>query len=136
MAGHFLIQDMAEGLAAAALFSLVLLAPGFVVGSVTGRLGFRQAGWLERVAVSLVLSIGTVPIAAYLLARATSVQMMAAVLVTVAGVAVYIGSREHARRSASSGPRIHIGSVLAIVLWVIGGLFVLADLQIGARLYP
>ncbi|HZS12256.1 MAG TPA: hypothetical protein VFA38_08400, partial [Nitrospirales bacterium] len=136
MEGHFLIQDMAEGLAAAALYSLVLLAPGYVLGSVTGVLRFREADRLERVAVSLVLSIGVLPIAAYLIARLTSVQIVAAWVVVLAGVALFIGSRDDAARTGLTGARARTRAVAAIILWVLGGLFLLSDTQIGARLYP
>jgi hypothetical protein len=65
-------EDLAGTALGFALFPLVIVIPGYVVGWSTDALDFRQGSMAYRLALSLAFSVCVCPIATYLLARAGS----------------------------------------------------------------
>ncbi|MDR3762542.1 MAG: hypothetical protein P4M01_00450 [Acidobacteriota bacterium] len=136
MHGYTLV-DLQATLEAALLYCLFLLPPGFLLGYAANALGFRSRSAEERALISLVLSLSIVPVAAELLARASSLAVAVAIFLLAAAVAAGLIIREFLR--AGLRPRrIARTTWLALGLmgvWTLLGLFALVDWQTGNRLY-
>ena len=125
MSQHFTAHDIEGTVAAFFLFGLLTVVPGYVVGSVLAVFSFARRTLVARMAISICLSIATVPILTYLWWPACALTWCAFPVVLVRGKRPAVGRLSKERLA-----------VLAIVAgWVVIGTACLIDLQIGNRLY-
>jgi len=130
---HFTAVDIEGTIAAFVLFGLLMVVPGYVAGSVLSIFSFTRRTLAARMAISVCLSIATVPIVTYLCwLRAPSAPWFACAVTWCAFPVVLIrGARP--KNGRLSKQRV---AVLAIAAgWVVIGTACLIDLQIGNRLY-
>ena len=122
---HFTGADIEGTVAAFALFGLVMVVPGYVAGSLLSIFSFARRTLAARMAISICLSVATVPILTYLWWPACALTWCAFPVVLIRGA--------KPKRGRLSKGRV---AVLAIVAgWVVIGTACLVDLQIGNRLY-
>lgn len=138
---QFMLQDLQGILAAAVLFPLFLLIPGYVLGWATNLLQFRQRTLLTRTLLAIVLSISICPILTYLSARFFSfvlvlclyaITWVAFVWLAAVGLRRQNLASWHARLRAS---RLCQVSLLIILIWAATSTLSLIDLQAGQQLY-
>ncbi len=131
-------SDLARTSLAAALFSLVIIAPGYLLGWTLDLMKFRRRSLPGRAACSILLSIGIAPIAAYLLEH--YLPALALPFFIACGVAL-IPLVWWERCTVFSVPTLgkdlkRSWPFLAIVGgWMAIAILTLIDLQIGDRLY-
>ena len=136
MHGYTLI-DICGAVEAAALFHLVFLPPGFLLGYVSNVAGFRSCSAAERFLWSIVLSISISPILAVLVTRISSLTVTVALFVLAAAAAMALVGREifsGPSKSRTPQPTTRI-ALCMMAVWVVLALFALVDWQIGDRLY-
>jgi hypothetical protein len=130
---HFTLSDLARSLAAACLFPLFVLAPGYAVAWLFDLFDFRKRTAPFRLALALPLSIGIVPIFVYLLGRFAGMPAVWGVFALLWIYTAWILIR-HKPGKWPRPSKDRTILVLAIV-WVAIALFSLCDLQIGNKLY-
>jgi hypothetical protein len=130
---NFTAADIEGTIAAFVLFGLLAVVPGYMAGSVLSVFSFARRTLEARIAISVCLSIATVPIMTYLswLAAPSAPWLACAVTWCAFPVVLIRGARPKGGRLSKQ--RV---AVLAIVAgWVVIGTACLIDLQIGTRLY-
>ena len=133
MSHHFTAQDLEGTAAGFVLFSLLLVIPGYVMGSLLAAFSFARRTLVARVAISVCLSIATVPIATYLCWLAAPSAPWLACAVTWCAFPVVLMRGAMPQGGQLSKQRV---AVLAIVAgWVVIGTACLVDIQNGNRLY-
>ena len=133
MIHHFTASDIEGTIAAFVLFGLLMVVPGYVAGSVLSVFSFDRRTLVARIAISICLSIATVPIVTYLCWLAAPSAPWLACAVTWCAFPVVLARGKKPTAGLLSKERV---AVLAIVAgWVVIGTACLVDLQIGNRLY-
>jgi hypothetical protein len=138
MNDQFMLVDLARTLEAFLVFSLVALAPGYVLAWLLNPMLFRQRALLTRLAIAVPLSIGVCPIVSYLLGRFIPPAVW--VFYGVFAVA-FLGLLFRERHESLSRPAIRtifnrdLIFVGIVAGWAVLGALSLIDLQIGHRLY-
>jgi hypothetical protein len=123
------------------LLGLVLiLPPGYVIGFALNILGFREQTLLSRLAISLVLSVSSLPILSYFVGRTIGARLTMVIYVgfSVAFCAVLVYERRSLGKMIQDAAR-GIGRnwpiSLGCVGWAVLVAFSLADIVIGQQLY-
>jgi hypothetical protein len=130
---HFTGADLEGTIAAFVLFGLLMVVPGYVAGSLLSVFSFARRTLAARMAISICLSIATVPILTYLCWLAAPSAPWLACAVTWCAFPVILARGPRPKAGRQSRERV---AVLAIVAgWVVIGTACLIDLQIGDRLY-
>jgi hypothetical protein len=130
---HFTASDTEATIAAFVLFGLMMVVPGYVAGSVLSVFSFARRTLAARMAISICLSVATVPIVTYLCWLAVPSAPWLACAVTWCAFPVVLARGTRPKMGRLSRQRV---AVLAIVAgWVVVGTACLIDLQIGNRLY-
>ena len=133
MIHHFTASDVEGTVSAFFLFGLLTLIPGYVVGSALSVFSFGSRTLVARAAISVCLSISTVPIVTYLCWLAAPSAPWLACAVTLCAFPVVLARGNPPKGGRVSKERV---AVLAIVAgWVVIGTACLIDLQIGDKLY-
>ena len=135
--GQFFLRDLSAGLVATLLLAALLVGPGHLLGWATDVWRFRSRSTATRLASALVLSIGVVPGAVFLVARLTSLAVSATLLalVAVVGASVALRARSSPGTHALADPLTR-RALLVGAVWTVLALVLLSDLQIGRSLYP
>jgi hypothetical protein len=135
---QFMVSDLAGTSLAAALFTLVLFTPGYVLAWALDWFGFRRRSLPARAALAIPLSIAISPILAYLLEHYLPVAAIPFFIACGLALPPLIW-RE--RATAFSGPSLRSAVKRAWPLMVVVAgsmaiaVLLLIDLQIGDRLY-
>src|ERR1017187_9082077 len=98
----WIFADFETTLKAFAVFSVFLVAPGYVAGWLADACGFREGSALRQAALTIPLSISVVPILVYLPWRFLSIRAVWMVLAAVAAAFLVILAME--LRDASRQP--------------------------------
>lgn len=139
---NFFLQDVRDGVLAAAALTPVFVAPGYALGWVLDVHGFRTRGIAARAALAVVLSVAVGPTLAYLIARTSSLN--AAVAVYATGTIALVATRLfQAARGRRSGAHVRLAATNAFVrtgaaaslVWMAYVLFATSDFESGTRLY-
>jgi hypothetical protein len=133
----YTVADLLGTLEAAALLTLFLLPPGFLLGYVSDVLGFRRRSAAERFLLSIVLSLSISPVVAVLLVRFCSLTVAVSLFLLAAAVALlFVGREVLSARSKSGRPdRTTWIALCMMIFWAGLALFTLVDMQCGDRLY-
>jgi len=135
---HFFLRDFSAGLIATLLLGGLLVAPGYLIGWATDVWRFRSRSTATRAAASLVLSIAVVPCATFLVARVTTLEVAATLLVLVAamGVVAAIRGRVGLDVGQALADPLMRRALLVGAAWAVLVLLLLSDLQVGRSIYP
>ena len=132
------IQDVLGILLVLPFFSLVLVAPGYLLGLASNVLDFRRRGLSERVLLALAISAAVSPYAINLLCRFFSVRTVS-VLYLLLGFAFLTRLLFEWRRSQytfRTGMHWTTKTALCLIFaWVLVCLLSLPDMQLGQRIY-
>ena len=131
------VADFVQSTIASLLFSLLLLAPGYVLGLVSNPLGMRTRSAAEKVLMSAMLSVAVTPIMAVLVTRVSS-RRAAFVLFVVIGLFAIATLLKHLRSIQESFASIQRSTWVLfglVVFWFLLVQLSLADVQVGHRLY-
>ena len=142
LAGSFTWMDIKAILLAIPCFIPYLFAPGYFASRVTNLFDFRKQSAGMQIALSLVVSLGIMPVCANLLARFVSMRVCSVVLLafTIGSILIFISDRIaggrapielHTDRGRSTGGLF----VSLAIVWLLVCLFTFPDLQIGTRLW-
>jgi hypothetical protein len=130
------LSDFLAFFAAFAIFTAVLLPPGYLFGRLSDVLSFRKQTSAIRFALALLMSLAIIPELSYLVLRAANWRVFALLgaVAVVAGLAAMLWDafRRPTRRRA---PRQMCLTVAAAVLWIVAVAGSLADLQWSGGLY-
>lgn len=130
------VRDLAATCVALALLALLLILPGYVVGSLLDVFGFDRRSLLARFAIAISLSVAVVPILIYLNWRLVPAAPWAACAAALAALPVIIAKQVRQRRIERGRLSKERKIVLAILAgWIVVGTLCLVDWQIGHRLY-
>jgi len=136
---NFTVQDVRGILLVLPFFSLILVAPGYLIGLASNILDFRRRGFSERLLLALAISAAASPYAINILCRFFSVGIVSALFLLL-GVAFMARLLLEWRRSNHTFHiEIHRTTKLAIYLvflWIVVCLISLPDMQLGQKLYP
>jgi hypothetical protein len=141
MYDNFMIQDLAEGLAAFSLFPLFLLIPGYVLGWLTDVLSFRRRVVAVRIALSVVLAVAVFPIVTYLIARLIFFPCVWFVYASTWLTFLLMVTRSMRRIGINAllasfrNGKLLLPFTLALGAWVVLTILALSDIQIADRLY-
>jgi len=127
---HFMRADLAASMAAIALYSFFLIAPGYVLGWLADLFEFRRRTAQFRFALSIPLSLCTVPILLYYCGRFASLAAGEAVV-----AATWIAFAVLLVRRGPRWPRLPRAAWWTVLGWLALALAVSVDLQIGTRDY-
>ena len=138
MAYNLTIQDVLGILLVLPFFSLVLVAPGYLLGLASNVLDFRRRGLSERVLLALAISTAVSPYAINLLCRFFSVVTVSVfyLLLGVGFLARLLFEWRQSQYTVRTGT--HWTKKIALCLvsaWVIVCLLSLPDMQLGQRIY-
>ncbi len=138
MAYNFTVLDTKGILLSLPWFSLILVAPGYLLGLASNILDFRRRGLSERVLLALAISIAASPFAINFLCRFFPVSIVSALYFLI-GIAFLVRLLFEWRRSAYT---VHAGmhwttkAALCLVgVWIVICFLSLPDLQLGQRIY-
>lgn len=138
MVNNFTVQDVLGILLVLPFFSLVLVAPGYLIGLASNVLDFRRRGISERLLLALAISTAVSPYAVNILCRFVSVGIVSALFILL-GVAFVARLLLEWRRSKTTFHiEMHRTTKIAIGLvsiWIVIGLILLPDMQLGQRIY-
>lgn len=130
---NYTAADIAGVGAGFALFALFAFAPGYTVGWLSNVFAFRRRRLATRVAAAVPLSIGVMPIAAYLLWRCWLPLVW--VVFGACGAACVVLLARDARALGLRLTRAGWGVLGIAAGWLVGGTLSLVDWQFGDRLY-
>ena len=137
MHASFTVSDIEGSLWGTILFALYLFVPGYVTGWATDVLGFRKAGFSERILLAVCLSVCVSPILANLMARAFSTPTCAVAFLLFSLAFVVLAAAEWNRRPPIFPlPRYTVAGFCLAGAGACIVLLSLVDLQWGSRLYP
>jgi hypothetical protein len=138
LVNNFTVQDVLGILLVLPFFSLVLVAPGYLIGLASNVLDFRRVGISERLLLAVAISAAVSPYAINILCRFVSVGIVSALFI-LAGVAFIARLLLEWRRSdCTFRIEMHRTTKIAIGLasiWIVIGIIVLPDMQLGQRIY-
>lgn len=138
MANNFTMQDVQGILLVLAFFSLIFIAPGYLLAHASNVFGFRQKGWSERTLLSLVLSGAVSPYLINILCRFFPVGKVSLVFVLLGLVFLAALLSEWRQSNYALRARMHWSTKAAlgmVFIWIAVCLASLPDLQIGQALY-
>jgi hypothetical protein len=128
-----MVLDITQTALAFVLFIPLLLVPGLVAGWLTDAADFRTAGVPARLLLAGPLSVAVVPIFAYLTARLGGFALtwigLGAVWIVFLALAPRILPRQGLGDLAAAARKPVAWA--AILPWLVGGLFMLLDLELG-----
>ena len=131
---RFMFSDWAAIFCAFALFSLLTILPGYALGWLLDVVRFRSRTLPFRLAMSVPLSIAIGPVFSYLLGSWLSLRAVWVVYGILCLYAVFLVVRERIAISKAHlkvlGPPLSLG-----LIWIAIAVLMLADMQIGRRLY-
>src|SRR6185437_7559714 len=127
---HYTWTDLAASLAAICLYPLLIAAPGYAFAWAADLFEFRRRTAAFRIALSVPLSIATVPVLLYFAARFGSMQFACVVPAAALAACAYL-----AVKHGAPWPRLPRWAWLVALAWLCISLFLSVDLQIGARDY-
>ncbi len=138
MANNFTVQDVLGILQVLPFFSLILVAPGYLIGLASNLLDFGRRGISERLLLALAISAAVSPYAINILCRFFSVGIVSAlfILLGVAFVARLLIEWRRSKYTFRTG--IHWTTRVALCLvavWIVVCLLSLPDMQLGQRIY-
>ncbi|MBY0507282.1 MAG: hypothetical protein K2X03_25430 [Bryobacteraceae bacterium] len=130
---NFTVTDLFRILSAFFLLTPILLFPGYVGGSVSNGLGFRDRSLAHRLLIALPLSFATAPLGIYLSGRAAGLAGTWAFLALATALFLFIFYRDWHRESRPL--RVSRPACLVAAAWIAVALAVLVDFQYDGRLY-
>jgi hypothetical protein len=138
LTGNFTVQDVLGILLVFPFFSLILVAPGYLIGLASNILDFKRRGFPERLLLALALSAAVSPYAINILCRFFSVGIVSAlyVLIGIAFLARLLF--EWKRSNYTFHIKLHKTTKIAICLvsvWIVACLISLPDMQLGQKIY-
>lgn len=111
------------------------LAPGYLAGYGLNLFHFRDAGWTERMLLSVTLSTAISPIAATLIGRYLSLRVACVFFAAITVAALVVAIRDARRQRGGRFSReMKIGGAI-FAGWMVIAIASLVDLQFGTRLY-
>jgi hypothetical protein len=135
---NFTVQDVLGILLVLPFFSLILVAPGYLIGLASNVLDFRRRGFSERLLLALAISAAVSPYAINILCRSFSVRIVSALFILL-GVAFMARLLLEWRRSNFTFHiEMHRTTKIAICLvfaWIVVCLISLPDMQLGQKIY-
>ena len=133
---NFMLSDWAAISAGFCLFALVGFIPGYALGWMLDVLRFRERTLSFRLALSVPLSIALGPILSYLIGRWLSMGAVWAVYGLLDIYALFLMVRTlKGSRPLPSLSKARLQVLGLVFVWMIIAVLMLADLQIGGRLY-
>jgi hypothetical protein len=135
---NFTVQDVLGILLALPFFSLVLVAPGYLIGVASNVLDFRRAGISERLLLALAISAAVSPYAINILCRFLSVGIVSALFILTGAAFIARLLLEWRRRDYTFHIEMHRTTKIAIglvLVWIVIGILVLPDMQLGQKIY-
>lgn len=133
--------QIADGLLAIPAFAPATVCTGYLAAWFTDLHGFRKRSLVERIFWSIPLSLAITPIAAYLIGKAFSLNVVVVLLASCAVACVGLIWAE-ARALQCAGEQWKIGvrplggvALAAALAWIAVVVLSLVDLQWGQRLY-
>jgi hypothetical protein len=135
---NFTVQDVLGILLALPFFSLVLVAPGYLIGLASNVLDFRRAGISERLLLALAISAAVSPYAINILCRFLSVGIVSALFILTGAAFIARLLLEWRRRDYTFHIEMHRTTKIAIglvLVWIVIGILVLPDMQLGQKIY-
>ncbi len=131
-----MLGDLTSTAAAFVLFPLFVVVPGFVIGRLTGAAAFREQSLPWQILLAALFSIAVCPILTYLLARTGSFFPVWAayglIWLLFLGLATEIGLARAGR--AAAGVLRRRWAICAILLWLVIGYLMLADIELDGGL--
>jgi hypothetical protein len=140
MSGYTL-TDICGAVEAAALFGVLFLPAGFLLGYASNVLGFRKRPAAERFLWSIVLSFSISPILAVLMVRFSSLTVTVSLFLLAAAASILLVGRELLHGPSKGHGKSWVPdrttqiALGMMVIWVVLALFALVDWQTGDRLY-
>jgi hypothetical protein len=135
---NYMLEDLVASTRAFLVFFLFLIPPGYLTGCLTNVLGFRSRSLLEKLLLSLMLSVGVAPGLAVLFGRFVSLTVALVIFVAMAVVFCILLVRDLRNRPAGTDLRASTSFKIAsalVILWIVVAVFSLVDWQAGERLY-
>jgi hypothetical protein len=130
---NFALSDVAGSLAAACIFPLFVLAPGYAVAWLLDLFDFRSRTAPFRLALALPLSIAIVPVVVYLAGRYAGMPAVWVLFVATWLYVIFVAVRFGTGPWPAGATNWRLFLLAAI--WVAIAIFSLCDLQIGNKLY-
>jgi hypothetical protein len=136
MPANYTVVDVLGTAKAAAIMSLFLFAPGYVIGWALNLLGFRQRRAMLKLVFSVPIAIACCPIITYLLERIgrEAVWLFYGATWAISVVIVATPTWRRFPLHIQVSKYVWLGCAVAIV-WAAVGIGSLVDLQLGHRLY-
>src|SRR5574341_568033 len=139
---NFTIHDLLGSALAFLLFPVVAISPGYVAGWLLNLFDFRKRSPLVRYLIGLVLSNAILPIFSFLSLHYLPSYFLYAVLLTCLAFFIFTETKraihDWATTDLAISRNMHPYKKIALLFggaWIVFGLFLLVDLQIGAKLY-
>lgn len=138
LANNFTAQDVRGILLVLPFFSLILIAPGYLIGLASNVLDFRRRGFSERLLLALAISAAVSPYAINILCRFFSFRIVSAlyVLLSIAFIARLL--LEWRGSKTTFHIELHRTTKIAICLvavWIAVCFISLPDMQWGQKIY-
>jgi len=135
MIDNFTLQDVRDSFLAFLLFSLIFVAPGYVIGYLLDLFDFRHRSSASRFIIAIVLSVATSPILIFLVYHFTSGFVTISLIISVGvcfGIILFKQKQIFVPTELSG---LYRTALLLAITWVIFSILFLVDIQWGNRLY-
>lgn len=137
---NYMLQDIRGTLLAFALYTLIMMVPGYVIGWFTNIFNFRKRIAIVQYLIGIVLSNIISPILMFLCARFVSISF--AIAISLALLVIWMGilwiqikSRQLSAMGWQSLDKYHKAALITGIAWVSFSILRLVDIQIGQHLY-
>ncbi len=134
VAQNFMLFDAVRLMIAFLVMSLIMVAPGYLIGWASNLFDFKQRRLVTRLLLAIVLSTAILPAVSFLIGRYLSLDVVVWGII-LAGIGFLWLVWKEMRQTRRSGDRWLWAGAGLIGIWVIVAILSLIDLQIGSRLY-
>jgi len=135
MLNNFTLQDIFGAALACALFALIFVAPGYVLGWLLDLFDFTRRTSAVRFVIAIVLSVAVSPIILFLVYHFTSAKTTILFLLLIGIVFSIILLKSKYASLPEEATSFYRTALLVAVGWIIFAILFIVDIQWGDRLY-
>ena len=135
MLNNFTLQDVLGSSLAILLFSLIFVAPGYVIGWLLDLFDFSGRSSAARFVIAIVLSIAVSPISLFLVYHFTSAQAAIVVLLFFAIAFAIILLKTKQASLIGESKSLYRTALFVALGWTVFSILFVVDIQLGNHLY-
>jgi len=131
---NFMLLDLCQTALAFAVWAVVQMSQGYLVGSLTNVLSFRAKAPSTQIKLSMMLGVGVMPVLNHLLALLFGLDALAKISMAAVAVSLAVLIKNRSKRHMQI-QLPNLALTLGLTVWCLIEFLMIADVQIGNALY-